>query len=103
MSLTYEEAAQRVRELDKQNQGWDIMAHQEGGSHYKKFPVQPIEIMYMYSTTPAISKVLKYILRYRDKNGVEDLKKARHCIDLAIQLEYGTEDAPESESHLSYL
>ena len=63
------------------------LSTQVGGDHYDK-EVQPIEIMYMYNTTPAISKVLKYVLRYRSKNGLEDLQKARHCIDLAIQLEY---------------
>jgi len=68
------------------------LSTQVGGDHYDK-EVQPIEIMYMYKTTPAIGKVLKYVLRYRSKNGLEDLKKARHCIDLAIQLEYGEENA----------
>ncbi len=60
---------------------------QVGGEHYDK-PVQPIEIMYMYDTTPAVGKALKYLLRYRDKNGKEDLEKAMHCIELAIELEY---------------
>lgn len=33
--------------------------------------------------------VVKYIARYRDKNGVEDLKKARHYLDKLIEIENG--------------
>lgn len=32
--------------------------------------------------------IIKYIIRHRNKNGVEDLKKAKHYIDLLIQFEY---------------
>ncbi len=32
------------------------------------------------------SNVLKYVLRYRNKNGVEDLKKAREYLDWLIDL-----------------
>lgn len=31
--------------------------------------------------------VLKYMIRYRDKGGVEDLKKARHYLDKLIEVE----------------
>lgn len=67
------------------------LAQQVGGSHYTK-AVQPIEIMYMYNTTPAVGKALKYLLRYREKNGKEDLQKAKHCVELAIELEYSTKE-----------
>jgi len=33
--------------------------------------------------------VIKYICRYKDKNGIEDLKKARHYIDMILEKEYG--------------
>ena len=35
--------------------------------------------------------VIKYISRYKFKNGLEDLKKAKHYIDILIQLEYPNE------------
>ncbi len=66
----------------------NALSKQVGGTHYDR-AVQPIEIMYMYNTTPAVGKALKYLLRYRDKNGLQDLKKAAHCVALAIELEYG--------------
>jgi Protein of unknwon function (DUF3310) len=31
--------------------------------------------------------ILKYVDRYRDKNGLEDLKKARDYLDMLIELE----------------
>ena len=30
---------------------------------------------------------MKYVLRHRDKNGVQDLKKARHTLDRLIEIE----------------
>ena len=32
---------------------------------------------------------LKYLWRYRGKNGVEDLRKARRCVDYLIEVEEG--------------
>lgn len=62
--------------------------HQEGGSHYKKMAIQPIDFIY-YNQIPFIeANVIKYVLRHRNKNGIEDLKKARHYIDLLIEKEY---------------
>lgn len=34
-----------------------------------------------------MGNVVKYIARYRDKNGVEDLKKAQHYLDKLIEIE----------------
>jgi hypothetical protein len=31
--------------------------------------------------------VVKYVVRYKQKNGVEDLKKARHYLDMLIEME----------------
>jgi hypothetical protein len=33
------------------------------------------------------SAVVKYVTRWREKNGVQDLEKARHYLDLLIELE----------------
>jgi hypothetical protein len=64
---------------------------QVGGDHYKKYRMQPMEIAYDYKLTNAIFATLKYILRYRDKNGKQDLEKAIHCLQMAIELEYPEE------------
>jgi len=31
--------------------------------------------------------IIKYVDRYKDKNGVEDLKKAIHCCEMLIEWE----------------
>ena len=31
--------------------------------------------------------VIKYVTRYKDKNGLQDLQKAKHYIDMLIEME----------------
>lgn len=44
--------------------------------------------------------IFKYVYRHRNKNGLEDLKKARNYLNLLMELEYGTETeaAPAGEA-----
>ena len=60
---------------------------QEGGSHYKQMKIQPIEFIHANNIQFAEGSVIKYVSRWRSKNGVADLKKARHFLDLLIELE----------------
>lgn len=60
---------------------------QAGGDHYKKLAVQPIEYIHANGIPFAEGSVIKYVTRWRDKGGIEDLKKARHFLDLLIELE----------------
>lgn len=61
---------------------------QVGGGHYAKFKIQPTEFIYKNDVPFIEGNIIKYVMRHRDKNGIEDLKKARHYIDLLIQFEY---------------
>lgn len=61
------------------------------GEHYAKCRIQPIEYAMANKLDACQFSVVKYITRFRDKNGLEDLKKAKHFIDLLIQFEYGEE------------
>ena len=67
------------------NKATDI---QVGGNHYQ-LPIQPIEYIHKNGLGFIEGNVIKYITRYRNKNGKQDLLKAKHYIDLLIQLEYG--------------
>lgn len=60
------------------------MDMQEGGNHYKKYEIQPIEFIIKNNIGYVEGNIIKYILRFKDKNGLEDLKKARHYIDILI-------------------
>ncbi len=57
---------------------------QVGGDHYKKLKIQPMEYSMANGLNACQHTIIKYVTRYPDKNGVEDLKKARHTIDLLI-------------------
>jgi len=64
---------------------------QEGGDHYKKLKIQPIEYIHANSIPFAEGSVIKYVTRWRDKGGIKDLEKARHFINLLIELETANE------------
>lgn len=62
-----------------------IMNTQVGGSHYTDMPIQPIEYIFANDIPFAEGNIIKYVSRYRNKNGLEDLKKARHMLNLLIE------------------
>ena len=64
---------------------------QIGGNHYVK-EIQPWDAMQAWMTSMEFKgflrgNVIKYVARYKDKNGVEDLEKAMHYLDKLIQEE----------------
>lgn len=62
---------------------------QVGGNHYKDMKIQPMEFSYHNKLDPLQHTIIKYVCRFRSKNGKIDLEKARHTLDMLIQLEYG--------------
>jgi len=62
---------------------------QEGGDHYRSMTIQPVEYIHRNGIGFCEGAVIKYVSRWRSKNGVEDLRKARHFIDLLIEMEKG--------------
>ena len=71
------------------------LEQQVGGNHYKDMKIQPIEFAQLNNLNPCEFSIIKYVCRHKNKNGIEDLKKAKHFIDLLIELEY--------EDHYEYL
>ncbi len=69
----------------REDQG-DLMAKQVGGNHYKRAH-QPWEIIEEWELNYWAGNVLKYLLRYKYKNGVEDLEKAKHYLEYLIKHE----------------
>ena len=63
------------------------LATQVGGSHYKDLVIQPVEYIHANNLPFIEGCVVKYITRWRSKGGIADLEKARHFIDLLIELE----------------
>jgi len=62
-----------------------VLNKQEGGDHYKKMVIQPIEFIIKNGLGFIEGNIIKYVCRYKDKNGLEDLKKARHYLDMLIE------------------
>jgi hypothetical protein len=63
------------------------LATQVGGDHYKKLKIQPMEYSMANGLDACQHTVVKYVTRFRDKGGIADLEKAKHTIDLLIELE----------------
>lgn len=61
---------------------------QVGGNHYQKYAIQPVEFIYRNNLDFLTGNCIKYLCRQKDKNGKEDLLKARHYIDILIEMEY---------------
>jgi hypothetical protein len=62
---------------------------QVGGNHYKDLAIQPVQYIHQNQLGYLEGNVVKYVTRHATKNGVQDLLKARHYIDLLLELEYG--------------
>ena len=62
---------------------------QIGGDHYTKLAIQPMRYSMENGLDALQHTVIKYVTRFRDKNGIEDLEKAKHCIDMLIEFERG--------------
>jgi hypothetical protein len=59
---------------------------QVGGSHYRDKGIQPIIYIHANNLGFCEGNVVKYVTRWREKNGVADLKKAIHYLELLIEL-----------------
>lgn len=60
---------------------------QVAGNHYKKFIIQPVEFCHVNSIPYIEATAIKYLCRWRDKGGFEDLDKVIHFVELLKDLE----------------
>ena len=60
---------------------------QVAGSHYKDKAIQPVQYIYANGIGYFEGCAIKYLTRWQDKGGIDDLRKARHYIDMLIELE----------------
>lgn len=65
----------------------DALSVQVAGTHYKQLPIQPVQYIHANGIGYFEGNVIKYVTRWRDKGGIADLEKAKHYIELLIQLE----------------
>jgi len=71
------------------------LSKQVAGNHYKDMKIQPIEFIHANDIPYMEGNAIKYLCRWRKKNGIADLEKAKHYIELLIELE--TRDAGKTD------
>jgi hypothetical protein len=59
---------------------------QVGGSHYKDKTIQPWDYIAANQLGYFEGNIVKYVSRWKDKGGVDDLRKARHYLDKLIEM-----------------
>ena len=57
---------------------------QVGGNHYLKYKIAPVEFIIKNNIGFVEGNIIKYILRFKEKGGAQDLLKAKHYIELLI-------------------
>lgn len=62
-------------------------SRQVGGSHYKTGGLQHWDLVAMFEWDYFQGQITKYLMRWRKKNGIEDLEKARHYLDKYIEIQ----------------
>lgn len=72
------------KEAQPEQSVWDT---QVGGNHYTKMKIQPFQYSMANGLDPMQHTIVKYVSRFRDKNGIQDLEKAKQTIDLLIAYE----------------
>lgn len=58
---------------------------QVGGGHYKTLKVQPVELIMSNHLGYCEGAVVKYLTRWRDKGGLEDVRKAAHFVQILLE------------------
>jgi hypothetical protein len=57
---------------------------QIAGDHYKKLKIQPVTYIQENGIGYMEGNVIKYVTRWKDKNGLADLEKAKHYLEMLI-------------------
>lgn len=90
--------------MSEQGRKYDsVLSAQHGGKHYKEKGIQPIEYANANDLSFFQGNVVKYVTRYKDKKGVEDVKKAIHYLQMILEFEYNvfTDFAYSDEADIS--
>ena len=68
--------------------------------HYTKWKIQPVQFMIENEIPYAEGNVIKYVMRWRYKGGLEDLHKAKEYINILIEREIACQEVMESSQVL---
>ena len=79
------------KKTNLQKEAMKATLKQVGGNHYKDCKIQPIEYIVANNLTYAEGNIIKYVTRSRRKGGKNDLLKAKHYIEMILEMEYKDE------------
>ena len=63
---------------------------QVGGDHYSKLKIQPVDYILQNNLGYLEGNVVKYVTRHLDKNGVQDIDKAIHYLEMIKEKHYAS-------------
>ena len=93
--VTWSWSENNLKLVNEETQTYNPLVAQEGGGHYKDRGIQPLEYTMKNNLSFCEGNVVKYISRYKSKNGIEDLAKVIHYALLASYEEYGEQGSTE--------
>lgn len=87
---------QKTNAPEQRHASYPARERQEGGEHYRRLLIQPWDAMEAWMSREELrgfmrGNVIKYLARYRDKGGADDLRKARHYLDRLLEIEAAEE------------
>lgn len=84
-------AHQTVKEeIEQPKERLSAFDRQEGGNHYLEFAIQPAVFCQVNKIGFMESNVIKYVCRHKHKNGIKDIKKAIHYLEMLLETEYNS-------------
>lgn len=73
----------------------DPFDNQVGGNHYTTLKIQPMEYSMANNLDACQHTIIKYVTRFRQKNGLQDLYKAKHTLEMLIAITKAEENSDE--------
>ena len=77
----------RDKQADTQAFFANMTEEQIAGEHYKNQKIQPLEYILANDMPFIEGNIVKYISRWRDKGGIQDLKKVKHYTEILMEYE----------------
>jgi hypothetical protein len=81
-----QELLKTMKEFEQASKANDV---QVAGTHYKSKAIQPWDYIVANNLGYLEGNIVKYVSRWRDKGGLDDLRKARHYLDKLIEVQDG--------------
>jgi len=89
LDLFHDATRAMIKEQQKHLQELKANDVQVAGTHYKSKAVQPWDYIVANNLGYLEGNIVKYVSRWKDKGGVDDLRKARHYLDKLIEVQDG--------------